>query len=838
MGLLERIGVRQTAALQTIDVTPRRLHPVDQELVSLTLASGEVSAAIERAMRKSMTAASYIAFDNVDDQGGYFGTEFDIRTTAARLKGLYTREPWIYTTATKIAKTLASVPLKVYSGSGPDAKEIPNHPVKKLLDMGSPMQSQKELRWNENLDLMLGGNYFLILEENLKTVAGIAPVELVQLNYSQDYQRIDSIDVFSMGAGVQKAQRFPIEQVVHVKLPNPFQPLYGMSPFAAAARPILLDRYKNEFEMAFYLRGATSAGVVETTEDLSQNRFRRLVRSFEEAFTGRANWWRTLFLPKGSKFVKSSLTMAEMQHLEGLKENRLTILAVLGIPPSQVGIVTDVNRATAEQQERNFWADTIVPLAEFCASGWNQSHVVKQVYKGKIEVRPDFTGIEAVEGFLAMKAEKAKAMEPYYLIDEIRERVWKDEPLPDGKGQRLVAEVKSSGGPGFPPELALGGKPSTTKAALPTGFEIVCLVFPKDKFTQTAALAWAESHGYSSDNCADGSDSWRLQQASPDVYDLATMKDHALEDGVRAEIAERIDTEGAKAAFLASKAAATGSQNRIESKLGAALARAVDAYINDLLTQAKEALLTKKPVRTALENRASERLEAYVSRSLKTYEAALDRGFSAATSMVKIFAEGSTKRARFTTLSETDQQAVDVLKERTEDGQRKVLRDRLIERFRGLDANRTEAVMGIIEDGERAGKPYEQIAREIRDTYGEAYQNQARTIVRTEVLSAVSQGLAWNHGVLGEVFTEVQKEWMHQGDAGVNPDARESHADLDGEIVTDSWSYVNEYGETITLAYPRDPSAPAGEVINCRCTMLSVIPEGATSNAEDILDAE
>ena len=34
------------------------------------------------------------------------------------------------------------------------------------------------------------------------------------------------------------------------------------------------------------------------------------------------------------------------------------------------------------------------------------------------------------------------------------------------------------------------------------------------------------------------------------------------------------------------------------------------------------------------------------------------------------------------------------------------------------------------------------------------------------------------------------------------------------------------------LQYPRDPSAPAGDFINCRCSMVSVIGKTSNSNAE------
>jgi HK97 family phage portal protein len=830
------VGLRVDDDAPTLLSAATPAHPFDRELVSLAEGTNGLATAIAHSMKTAMSSSAYVAFDNADDQGGMFGSEFEIRTTAGRIKALYAREPWIYTAATKIARTMSSLPMRVYPvGADDKAKPLEKHPLNALLRSGSPMRSPVELRWCAHLDQVLGGNSFLVLEENMKTVADLANVEMCNLVFKPDNSGVLALEVYGTNQyGRQSVTRFPWEQVVHHKFPNPYQPFYGLSPFAAAARPILLDRYKNEFEMAFYLRGATSTGVVETTEDLSKSRFKRLMLSFEQAFTGKANWWRTLFLPKGATWKASSLTMEQMQHLEGLRENRKTILAVLGIPPSQVGLVEDVNRATSEQQERDYWLNTIMPMAIFYASGWNQSHLVQTVYGGKVEVRPDFSGIEALEGTVASRGEKAKAMETTLWIDEIRGSVWGLDPLPDGKGERFVAEIRGtpSGAPGA---LALGAPPAQVKAeAAPDGYEIQTLVFDKAQFPlQTDAAAWCTDHDYRTDNVAETKDTWRFRQQDGDRFDAATFKTIVVGHGVKAVIGkpkEKTVTPEERRAAL--KAAATGSQNRIEKKLGAELAMAVAAWVDELLTETAKAIREKRDVRNYLAAHRGARGDRFLLRAMPVYERAMDRGFAAAFAQVKAY-PATEKSARFTGLDETDKEAVDVLKAKTRTGKRQQLAARGLDAFQGFDANRTEAVMQIIEDGQAQGQSFDEIAANIRAAYDEAYSGQADTIVRTEVLSAVSVGQQWNHEVLGQVFSTVKKQWLTQADALV----RDDHAAFEelGEVDD---SYVWRADDGSELAYPRDPGGSAGQVINCRCTMVSVIPDSAISNADAILETE
>lgn len=750
---------KQAAIVPQLLPALRPLDESDDDLALALSASGTRQAA---AFAKGMDYDFYGGAYGANDNGGYYGSEFDIVSSPARIKACYAKEPWIYTGATHIARSLVSVPLKVYDQTG--EKELPSHPLNALLKSGTPVQSDIEKDWCSYLDLALGGNAFILLEPGGKRIAGMAPIECTTPEMRADGVGLRGITVTQIGSSSATQGRFfPIEDVVHLKTPNPYSPFFGMSIFLAAARPLLQDRYKNEYDMAFYLRGAMTPGVIEATEDLSQSRLKRLMLTFEQSFTGKSNWWRTLFLPKGSKWVSSGLTMTEMQHLESLKENRKTILAVIGIPGSLVGLVEDVNRATAEQQERVFWSNTVIPTAKFIAAGWTNSHLVKVIYGGKVMVKPDFSGIEAVEGFASIRKERADAMAPYFYIDEVREKIWKAQPLPNGAGQRFAAEVRAALPAGGGGELQLTTAPAASVPAV----------------TETAP-----------------------------TFDLKAAR----------------------------KAAATGSQNRIEEKLGVALERAVNAYVEELLDDVVAAIDGRRDLAAYLDSHAETRLNAYMQRAAGTYASAMERGFSAAASQVKTFT-ASEKRVTsgFPGLSENDREAVEVLRERGRDGRRRVLEQRAIERFRGFDSSRTDAIVGLVAEGHAEGQSFEEISRGIRDVYKERYRNQSRTIVRTEILSAVSEGLAWNHDVLGQVFSDVQKEWIHQGDGGINPDAREEHVDFEARGPIPG-AAVWEASDGTALAYPRDPAGGPAQVINCRCSMISVIPESATSNADAILE--
>ena len=114
------------------------------------------------------------------------------------------------------------------------------------------------------------------------------------------------------------------------------------------------------------------------------------------------------------------------------------------------------------------------------------------------------------------------------------------------------------------------------------------------------------------------------------------------------------------------------------------------------------------------------------------------------------------------------------------------------------------------------GESQEKLIRRIRDVTGQATW-QARRIAQTERTRVQSQA-RWETGneamALG---VRVANQWSTRM---VN--SRDTHIALNGK-----WALQGEYFPGSPLRYPGDPTAPAGEVINCHCVLVpDVLLEG------------
>lgn len=156
---------------------------------------------------------------------------------------------------------------------------------------------------------------------------------------------------------------------------------------------------------------------------------------------------------------------------------------------------------------------------------------------------------------------------------------------------------------------------------------------------------------------------------------------------------------------------------------------------------------------------------------------------------------------------------------------------RVLERVGSDPTAATEAISRALRDGRgdksvqaaaRAGRPLppEKIDWLVK-RYSERYvKHRAEVIGRTEALRAVNQGNheAYRQAIASGQLTasQIEQEWRTRIDSR----ERATHRYLNGVKIGWGEVWVTENG---TLRYPGDPAAPAKEVIQCRCAVLTRI---------------
>ncbi|MFC4712242.1 phage minor head protein [Planococcus dechangensis] len=120
-----------------------------------------------------------------------------------------------------------------------------------------------------------------------------------------------------------------------------------------------------------------------------------------------------------------------------------------------------------------------------------------------------------------------------------------------------------------------------------------------------------------------------------------------------------------------------------------------------------------------------------------------------------------------------------------------------------------------ISQGLIQGKSFQDTARSVRDRM-EIGGGDALRIVRTESKKARGVAKQSTQEEAQDMGIKIQKQWV----AAVDDRTRDSHASADGQIVELDEQFDVD-GEM--MDHPGDPAASAENVINCRCTTISVV---------------
>ncbi len=126
-----------------------------------------------------------------------------------------------------------------------------------------------------------------------------------------------------------------------------------------------------------------------------------------------------------------------------------------------------------------------------------------------------------------------------------------------------------------------------------------------------------------------------------------------------------------------------------------------------------------------------------------------------------------------------------------------------------------------ITKGVLLGESIENIADRVQKVTGSNLADATRT-ARTCTTAAENAGRVASYRRAEDMGIKLEQEWL----ATLDGRTRHSHRLLDGERVKVGEAFSNG------CRYPGDPDAPAGEIMNCRCTLVAAVEGVDTSDAE------
>ena len=315
---------------------------------------------------------------------GYFGvgsTDIKKYNYQDLAKEGYLKNAIVYRCVNEISRGASAVPFIIKAGD----QIIEEHPLIDLLNRPNPLQSYSEFFNSLFGYVLLSGNAY-ILKVGAETST---PQELHQL-------RPDRIVIKGSGNQIPDRyqyvlngkvhQQYEVDQengfsdLKHIKLWNPLDDYYGLSPMSAAAVEVDQFNMASKHNVNLLNNGARPSGAIvfKPQDDagfavnLTESQRQQLLTDLNNRFSGTANAGRPLLLEGDFDWREMGLSPKDMDFLN-LKHMSATDIAMcFGVPSQLVGVPDAQTYANVAEARLALYEETIIPHLRKLSSDLNE----------------------------------------------------------------------------------------------------------------------------------------------------------------------------------------------------------------------------------------------------------------------------------------------------------------------------------------------------------------------------------------------------------------------------------------------------------------------------------
>ncbi len=252
-----------------------------------------------------------------------------------------------------------------------------------------PNPQQDWFDWIETLvtHLMVAGNAYVYKERTgINTISALHILRPDRMEINGGTEGAKNY-TYSLGG---KEYLLEKEDVGHIKLPNPSEDLYGLSPLKVLTKAVNLDLNMTDYAKVFFQNAGVPSGLLKIKRRLQSQDEASVIRSrWRSQFGGTNNFHRVAIMDDDAEYqpmggVPKDLAMHELHNLSEAR-----ICAVYGIPPILIGSTFGLERSTYSnyrQARLSFNSETLQPLVNRILRFLNRNIAVEYPNEGLFAV--------------------------------------------------------------------------------------------------------------------------------------------------------------------------------------------------------------------------------------------------------------------------------------------------------------------------------------------------------------------------------------------------------------------------------------------------------------------
>lgn len=154
---------------------------------------------------------------------------------------------------------------------------------------------------------------------------------------------------------------YPVEKIIHIKLPNPVDSRIGMGKIQANEILYNTEYSTQYFNWNFFAKGGAPGMALEIPGEFADEEQKNALLARLKQYQTVENSNKTIPLTGGMKLTPITLSQQDMMFIDQRKFSREEILGIFGVPPACAGIFEYANYANTKEQKNILKEDTITP---------------------------------------------------------------------------------------------------------------------------------------------------------------------------------------------------------------------------------------------------------------------------------------------------------------------------------------------------------------------------------------------------------------------------------------------------------------------------------------------
>ena len=271
--------------------------------------------------------------------------------------------------------SFAQVPLRAYEGDVDNPIALPpDNPLQMLVSRPNRYQS-----WYEFIQLCdtyynLDGNCFIYMKpgQELGLPESMHPLRpdrvfIKPITSKGQRKRLGDVMFLYVPDGMSFTDGIPILQqdMMHIKTPNPLDPLegmgYGIAPLMPVSKDVDQDNMMTSFLFnIFSHNGTMPGGFIEVPFEMDEDDMTVLRNQFLESEGGYKNWGKPIVLDTGATYRQGTFTLDQLDvgAIDARQIKR--ILGVFGVPARLLELTDEASTFSNVQEARKeFWTRTM-----------------------------------------------------------------------------------------------------------------------------------------------------------------------------------------------------------------------------------------------------------------------------------------------------------------------------------------------------------------------------------------------------------------------------------------------------------------------------------------------